>query len=94
MKDPYKVVQNIVLTEKVVRMSETENKYVFKVHPEANKHEIERAVEEIFGVKVLAVNTMRRRGKPKRERLFSYGRTSSWKRAIVTLKPGDQIEVT
>ncbi|HDL77922.1 MAG TPA: 50S ribosomal protein L23 [Lentisphaerae bacterium] len=92
-KDPYKVIENIVLTEKVVRMSERENKYVFRVHPRANKHDIKRAVEEIFGVTVLAVNTMRRKGKPKRERMINYGRTAAWKRAIVTLKEGEKIEI-
>lgn len=92
-KDPYQVIENMVLTEKGVRMSEAENKYVFKVSRWANKHDIKRAVEEIYGVKVKTVNTMRRKGKPKRERMINYGRTASWKRAIVTLELGQKIEL-
>lgn len=93
MKDVYQVVQKVMLTEKGTRLSEQENKYVFAVHPDANKAEIRRAVEELFRVKVLAVNTMNRDGKKKRERTPGFGRTAAWKRAVVTLAEGSKIEL-
>ena len=92
MKDVYQVIQKVLLTEKGTRLSEEENKYVFNVHPDANKAEIKQAVEELFRVKVLAVNTMNRAGKKKRERTQSFGRTAAWKRAVVTLAEGSKID--
>ena len=85
MKDIYQVINKVLLTEKGTRLSEEENKYIFNVNPKANKDEIKRAVEELFKVKVVAVNTMNRQGKKKRERTASFGRTAAWKRAVVTL---------
>ena len=55
--------------------------------------EIKRAVEKIFNVSVTKVNTLNRRGKKKRQRTLHYGRTAAWKRAMVTLKAGDKIEL-
>jgi large subunit ribosomal protein L23 len=73
-----------------VELADTESKYVFKVHPEANKIEIAKAIESIYDVKVAAVNTMNRRGKMKRVgRSASKGRKSNWKKAIVTLAEGE-----
>ena len=92
MKDVYQVIQKVMLTEKGNRLSETENKYVFNVKPTANKAEIKQAVEELFKVKVTAVNTMKRLGKNKRERTASAGRTAGWKRAVVTLAEGSKID--
>jgi large subunit ribosomal protein L23 len=83
-----------MLTEKGTRLTESANQYLFNVHPDANKIEIKRAVEEMFKVGVVRVNTFNRIGKLKRDRKFSYGRRSSVKRAVVTLKAGDKIEVT
>ncbi len=60
----------------------------------ANKIEIKQAVEELFNVNVTKVNTMNRQGKRKRERTSRYGRTSDWKRAVVTLKEGETIDLT
>ena len=60
----------------------------------ANKIEIKQSVEKLFGVKVAKVNTMNRPGKNKRLRTMTYGKTSEWKRAVVTLKPGEKIELT
>jgi len=91
MKDVYQVVQKALLTEKGTRLSEEENKYVFQVNPAANKAEIKAAVEELFNVKVVGVNTMNRLGKKKRERTANYGTTAAWKRAVVTLTEGDSI---
>ncbi len=92
MKDAYQVIQNIMLTEKVTRLSEKENKHVFRVDPSANKAEIKQAIETLFDVKVTAVNTMKRRGKKKRERTPNFGRTAHWKRAIVTLSEDSKID--
>ena len=94
MKQAYAVVKKMVLTEKGSRLKEKENKYLFKVHPDANKVEIKDAVEKLFRVKVTKVNTMNRLGKLKRNRRMGYGMTSSWKQAVVTLKEGDKIEMT
>ncbi len=93
MKDVYKVVQKVVLTEKGTRLSESENKYIFNVRPDANKAEIKQAIEELFKVKVSAVNTMKRQGKNKRERTASAGRTAGLKRAVVTLAEGSKIDL-
>ncbi len=93
MKDVYQVIQKVMLTEKGTRLSETENKYIFNVSPASNKAEIKQAVEELFKVKVTAVNTMKRLGKKKRERTSSSGRTAGWKRAIVTLAEGSKIDL-
>ena len=92
MKDIYQVIQKVLLTEKGTRLSEEENKYIFRINPRANKAEIKRAVEEFFKVKVVAVNTMNRQGKKKRERTASFGRTAAWKRAVVTLAEGNTID--
>ncbi len=89
-----KIIIAPVVTEKSMRLIQEENKYTFKVAPDANKIEIRRAIEALFGVRVLKVNTMKVRGK---ERRFGWrypaGRKASWKKAIVTLAPGDRIDV-
>lgn len=85
------IILRPVVTEKSVDLMQ-ENKYVFKVRMDANKIDIKRAVEEIFKVKVVGVNTMRVKGKEKRMGR-SAGRTSDWKKAIVELAAGDTIEV-
>ena len=77
------IILRPVVTEKSVDLMQ-ENKYVFKVRMDANKIDIKRAVEEIFKVKVVGVNTMRVKGKEKRMGR-SVGRTSDWKKAIVEL---------
>jgi large subunit ribosomal protein L23 len=69
-----------------------QNKYTFDVHPDANKTQIKIAVEKVFNVKVTDVNTLNRQGKRKRTR-FGYGQRKSIKRAVVTLREGDRIEV-
>ena len=80
-----------VVTEKSVSLME-HNKYVFKVALSTNKIEIKKAIEEIFKVKVVGVNTVRVKGKVKRMGR-SEGRTSDYKKAIVQLAEGDSIEV-
>ncbi|MBL7033360.1 MAG: 50S ribosomal protein L23 [Candidatus Delongbacteria bacterium] len=81
-----------LLTEKMVGYKETENKYAFVVERSANKIEIKRAVEERFKVRVSAVNTMNYSGKLKRQGRFE-GRRAAWKKAIVSLQKGDEIEI-
>jgi large subunit ribosomal protein L23 len=68
------------------------NKYTFEVHPDANKTQIKIAVEKVFSVKVTDVNTLNRPGKRKRTR-GGFGRRKAIKRAIVTLRDGDRIDV-
>lgn len=94
MKSSSIVIRKILLTEKGTRLTETGNQYLFNVHPDANKIEIRKAVEDTFKVNVTGVNTMNRLGKLKRDRRQKYGRRPSVKRAVVTLKAGDKIELT
>ena len=79
------------MTEKGTRLTASDNQYQFRVAPGANKLEIRRAVEQVFGVHVTQVRTMNRKGKAKRTRSQRPGRTPDWKRAIVTLKEGQSI---
>jgi large subunit ribosomal protein L23 len=94
MKEATDIVQQLLLTEKGTRLTENDNQYLFRVDESANKLQIKSAVEQLFKVKVTGVRTQRRRGKKKRERTWRYGKTASWKRAVVTLKEGDSIDLT
>ncbi len=85
-KDPRDVLLAPVVSEKSYGLLD-QNKYTFIVDPDANKVEIKLAVEQVFGVKVKAVNTLNRAGKTKRSR-FGMGRRKDTKRAIVTLADG------
>jgi large subunit ribosomal protein L23 len=93
MNQPFDHVQTILLTEKATLLSEKLNQYVFRVSPRANKLDIKRAVEVLFKKTVLSVNTANYEGKKKRERTASFGRRANWKKAIVTLKEGDKIDL-
>ena len=93
MKDIYRVIQTIKLTEKSAMLQETANSYVFKVDRRANKLEIKHAVETIFGTKVASVNTCNYRGKKRRERRSDFGRTPHWKKAVVRLRDGEKIDL-
>lgn len=88
---PYSVLRRPIITEKSTALA-SQNKYVFEVDPRANKAQIKEAVEIAFGVRVKAVNTMNVRGKARR---FGrrVARQPDWKKAIVTLQPGDKIEL-
>ncbi len=94
MKDPYTVVKTVRVTEKGTAQSEKLNQYQLVVDKHANKLDVKHAVEQLFKVKVMRVNTLRVRGKARRERTVQFGRTPSWKKAVVTLKAGDKIELT
>ena len=91
MRQLYDVIREPLITEKGTKQ-EKGRKYFFRVHPNANKHEIQEAVEQLFNVKVVKINTMITGGKLKRVR-FQPGRTSDWKKAIVTLKEGQKIDL-
>lgn len=91
--DSKRVIQKLQVTEKGTAQQADSNKYFFEVHPDANKIEIAKAVEEMFKVDVIGVNTMRYQGKRKRERTVRFGRRADWKRAIVTLKDGSKIDM-
>lgn len=91
VKDPRDVLLKPVVSEKSYGLLD-EGKYTFLVDPRANKTEIRIAVEQIFDVKVVAVNTINRAGKTRRTR-FGVGRRKSTKRAIVTLREGDTIDI-
>ena len=93
MKDLFDIIETASLTEKASLLSEKQNKYVFRVSPKANKIEIKRAIEQIFSKKVVAVNTANYAGKKKRERRADFGRKPHWKKAIVTLKEGEKIDL-
>lgn len=88
----YDIIKEPLLTEKGTKQEKT-RKYFFVVNRGAKKHEIREAVERIFNVKVEKVNTMVMGGKWKRVR-YQPGKTSDWKKAIVTLKEGSKIELT
>lgn len=93
MNEPYDIIDTVRLTEKATLLAETQNKYVFRVRPSATKLQIKQAIETLFKKSVVAVNTANYGGKKKRERTASFGRKSDWKKAIVTLKQGDKIEL-
>ncbi len=93
MNDPFDIIETASLTEKSSLLSEKQNKYVFRVRPRANKIQIKQAIEKLFQKKVLDVNTCNYAGKKKRERRADFGRKSHWKKAIVTLKEGEKIDL-
>lgn len=88
----YDVILEPLITEKSTGQNEKEGKYTFRVHPEANKNSVKEAVEKIFNVHVTKVNTNVIPGRWKRVR-FRPGMTAEWKKATVTLKEGEKIEL-
>lgn len=93
MRDPRDVVLAPVVSEKSYELLEA-NVYTFRVHPDASKPEIKDAIETLFDVTVVKVNTMNRKGKRRRNRRSpTFGRRPDVKRALVTLAEGDQIEL-
>tara|TARA_B100001250_G_scaffold328588_1_gene293112 strand:- start:79 stop:369 length:291 start_codon:yes stop_codon:yes gene_type:complete len=93
MSDNRDVIVKPIVSEKSYELLER-NVYTFEVHPDSTKPQIKKAIEGIFGVRVLKVNTLNRKGKRKRNRRnFSYGQRSDQKRALVTLAEGDSIEL-
>ena len=92
MKDPYTIIRTPLLTEKCHDLKEKRNQVAFKVDTRANKVEVKSAVEQIFKVKVERVNIMNVKGKVKRLGRSS-GKRPDWKKAVVTLKAGENIEI-
>ncbi len=93
MKESYKIIKRPVITEKANVAKEESSQVVFEVARQANKVEIARAVEDLFGVKVVKVRTQVQAGK--RKRLGRHiGYTQTWKKAVVTLAEGQSIDVT
>jgi large subunit ribosomal protein L23 len=93
MNEHFDIIHTASLTEKSSLLSEKQNKYVFRVAPRANKVQIKAAIEKLFSKKVVSVNTCNYAGKKKRERTASFGRKAHWKKAIVTLKEGEKIDL-
>lgn len=88
------IILQPLVTEKSMRESQEHNKYSFRVASSANKVQIRRAIEVIFNVRVLAVNTMNVHGKMKqRNQRYRAGKTARWKKAVVTLAPGSSIDI-
>ncbi len=85
------IIRRPLITEKTTIQKDAFNQFSFEVAPKANRVQIRRAIEEVFGVRVSSVRTMQIRGKRKRRGRI-LGRRRSWKKAIVTLMPGERIE--
>lgn len=92
MNDALSSIKGLHITEKGTQLV-GQGKYLFKVDVAANKLEIKKAVEDFFKVKVTKVNTMNYFGKKRRQRTLHYGKKPDWKRAVVTLKAGDKIDL-
>jgi len=90
----FEIIKTVRLTEKGSRQSESFNQYTVVADRRANKFQIRNAVQELFKVKVVRVNTLNVRGKQRRQRTSQAGTTMAWKKAIVTLKDGDKIILT
>jgi len=90
-ENAHDIIKSLLRSEKGTSLL-MENKYLLWVDRAANKIQIKKAIEEIYKVNVTGVNTMKVKGKPKRVR-HKLGKTASWKKAVVTLKQGDTIEI-
>lgn len=90
----YEIIKEPIISEKSTDLNQNMNQVAFKVNKKANKYQIKNAIEKIYeknGIKVSQVRTMIVPGKTKRVR-FKVGRTPTWKKAIVTLKPGSKLD--
>jgi large subunit ribosomal protein L23 len=92
MKTAHDIILAPVVSEKSYDLIEHNNTYTFEVDPRSNKEQIKHAVEQVFDVKVLRVNTMNRKGKVKRTG-YKLGKRKDVKRAVVTLAEGDSIDL-
>ena len=92
--NPYSAIRTIRVTEKGTRQSDQLNQYTVVADPRANKLQIRQAVQELFKVKVIKVNTLNVRGKARRQRTPAAGKMPDWKKAIVTLAKEDKIRLT
>ncbi len=87
---PYQIILRPLVTEKGMHRANRNNAYAFEVARNAGKEAIKHAVQELFDVKVVAVRTQNRKGKPRRTK-FRYSVTKNWKKAVVTLHADDRI---
>ena len=92
--NPFEIIKTVRLTEKGTRQGEKYTQYTIVADRLATKPQIRQAVQELFKVKVVRVNTLNVRGKSRRQRTTQAGKASDWKKAIVTLKEGDKIILT
>jgi large subunit ribosomal protein L23 len=90
----FEIIKTVRITEKGTRQSENYNQYTVVADKRANKVQIRQAVEELFKVKVVGVNTLNVTGKARRQSSLARGKSPDWKKAIVTLKEGDKITLT
>jgi large subunit ribosomal protein L23 len=90
----FEIIKSVRVTEKGTRQAENFNQYTIIADRRASKPQIRQAVQELFKVKVLRVNTSNVWGKARRQRTHQAGRAPDWKKAIVTLKAGDKISLT
>jgi large subunit ribosomal protein L23 len=90
----FEIIKTVRLSEKGTRQSDLLNQYTVVADTRANKTQIRKAVQDLFKVKVVKVNTLNVRGKARRQRTSQAGRAPNWKKAIVTLKAGDKISLT
>ena len=90
----FDIIKTVRISEKGAMQAEKFNQYTVVADRRANKIEIRKAVEELFKVKVVAVNTSNVRGKARRRSTKHAGRDSNWKKAIITLKEGEKINLT
>jgi len=92
-QNPYYIIKSPVITEESTIQTESKGQYVFRVDSRANKNEIREAIEEMYDVRVMSVNTMNYLGKLGRRVRGVAGRRPSWKKAVVKLHPEDSIEL-
>lgn len=88
----YRLLQRPLITERATHLK-TLNQYVFRVSPEATKHDIRKAIEQLFKVHVTSVNTLHVRGKYRRRGIVG-GHQTGWKKAVVAVKAGQEIRYT
>ena len=93
MNEPYDIIQTVRLTEKATLLSEKQNKYVFRVHPRANKIRSSRRSRSCSRRRSSREHLQLRRQEEARTHARHFGRKAHWKKAIVTLKEGDKIEL-
>jgi large subunit ribosomal protein L23 len=92
--NPFQIIKTVRVTEKGTTQADRFNQYTVVADRRANRIQIRNAVEELFDVDVLRVNTLQVRGKFRRQRTAQAGQAPGWKKAIVTLKKGDKISLT
>src|SRR3989338_3794803 len=88
----YRILKKPLITERATRLKAEANQYIFRVSPEASKSDIKRAIEDLFKVKVLRVNTLNVRGKFRRMGAGRGAYRPDWKKAVVTLPSGQELK--